>query len=145
MAGDNWIRGMVAESVGTFAYVFFFMMQSENKDVVSEIETIQCLTLAASFIAAQGIVIGGKCTNYGAILNPAISLATFILGIFKSADEAFKWCWLFPTMPFAGAIMAIMFFEFIYKPSIENNTKEAAVNGKGLVMDNGGEHEDVQM
>jgi len=144
MADNNWVRGMVSEIVGSFAYVFFFMMQSENKDIVSEIETIQCLTLAASFIAAQGIVIGGQ-SSYGVIMNPAIAFATFFLGVFNNTKEAFKWCWLFPTMPFAGAILAIMFFEFIYKPSIEKNTKEAAANGKGLVADNGGEHEDVQM
>jgi len=37
---DNWLRSSVQEAVGTFAYVFFFIMQSENKEVVSEIETI---------------------------------------------------------------------------------------------------------
>jgi hypothetical protein len=40
IAPDNWLRSATQEAVGTFAYVFFFIMQSENKEVVSEIETI---------------------------------------------------------------------------------------------------------
>jgi hypothetical protein len=36
----NWLRAMMQELIGTAAYVFFFLMQSDNKDIVSEIETI---------------------------------------------------------------------------------------------------------
>lgn len=131
---DNWLRAMVQEGVGTFAYVFFFMFQSENKDVVSDIETVQCFSLAASFIAGRSIVLGNaRFGTYGAILNPAIGFATFFVGIFYDAKTAFKWCWLYPAVPFWGSIMAIIFYEFVYKKSVEGKATDAGENGKGIV------------
>ena len=55
---DFWFRAAIAEFVGSAAYAFFFLMQSDNKDIVSEIETIQCFTLSAAFIAARSVVVG---------------------------------------------------------------------------------------
>lgn len=83
-SSNDWLRAATQETVGTFAYVFFFIMQSENKDVVSEIETIQCFTLAASFLAGRGIVLGNK-KGGSHIMNPAIAISLFLFGLFEDA------------------------------------------------------------
>jgi glycerol uptake facilitator-like aquaporin len=74
-------------------------MQSENKDVVSEIETIQCFSLAACYITALGIVNAGKLSNSCA-LNPAISIGIFLFSLFSLPGEALKWFWIFAFGPF---------------------------------------------
>jgi len=49
----NGFRSMIAELLGSFCFVFFFLTQTEEKTVVSSIETMHCLVLAASYIAAR--------------------------------------------------------------------------------------------
>jgi glycerol uptake facilitator-like aquaporin len=134
-SANNWLRAATQETVGTFGYVFFFISQSENKEVVSDIETIQCFTLAASFLAGRGIVLGNKKGSH--IMNPAIAFALFLFGLFEDAAVAFKWIWLYPVCPFIGAIFSVMFFEFVYKKAVDGNTDNPE-NAKGLV------HEDAQ-
>jgi glycerol uptake facilitator-like aquaporin len=59
--GDNAnyiFPAMMAELLGTFCYTFFFLSQTEEKTVISQIETIHCFVLAAAFIAARTIVAG---------------------------------------------------------------------------------------
>lgn len=36
-------------------------------------------------------------------------------------------------MPFWGSIMAIIFYEFVYKKSVEGKATDAGENGKGIV------------
>jgi glycerol uptake facilitator-like aquaporin len=44
----------------------------------------------------------------------------FFIGMFYHPDIAWKWVWLYPVIPFNGAILGILFFEFAYKKSIDN-------------------------
>ena len=74
-------------------------MQSENKDVVSEIETIQCFSLAACYITALGIVNSGKLSN-SCTLNPAVSIGIFLFSLFTFPGEALKYFWMFTFGPF---------------------------------------------
>lgn len=32
-----------------------------------------------------------------------------------SFGAAFKWVWLYPLLPFAGSIIALIFYEFVFK------------------------------
>lgn len=54
----NVFRSTMAEWIGSFCFVFFFLSQTEEKTVISSIETIHCFVLAASYIAARSIVRG---------------------------------------------------------------------------------------
>lgn len=116
---DDGFRVLIQEFLGSFCLVFFFLSQTEEKTVISHIETIHCFVLAAAYIAARGIVCGNTATlsNYAAILNPAIAIGIFLASWFNDIGDAFKWVWLYPTVPFLGAILAVIFFEFVYKKS----------------------------
>jgi len=58
-------------------------------------------------------------SNYAAMLNPAIALGIFFASWFNDFGDALKWVWLYPAVPFMGAIAAILFFEFVYKKTTE--------------------------
>lgn len=124
---------MMAEWIGSFCFVFFFLSQTEEKTVISSIETVHCFVLAASYIAARSVVRGNQIgvsfvkggnetyditagfTNYGACLNPAIAIGIFFASWFNSFGSAWEFVWLFPCFPFLGCVCAVFFFEFIYK------------------------------
>jgi hypothetical protein len=54
----NTFRAMIQEPLGAFCFVFFFLSQTDQKTVISSIETIHCFVLAAAYIAARSIVCG---------------------------------------------------------------------------------------
>jgi len=61
-------------------------------------------------------------SNYGAVLNPAIALALMLVGPIQSNytfGSAFSWVWLYPLLPFAGALLALVFYEFVFKKARE--------------------------
>lgn len=123
--GDNdTFRVIWSELLGSFLYVFFYLSQTEKKTVVSNIETIHCLVLAASYITARTCVNGSfaNLCNYGAILNPAFAIGIFFSSWFNSIydfGDSWKYLWLYPVFPLIGAVGAIFFFEFVYKKTTE--------------------------
>jgi len=52
---------------------------------------------------------------YGACLNPAIALGITLTAVFGHPASTWKYIWLYPVMPFVGAILAVLFYEFVYK------------------------------
>ena len=119
-AHGMWFRAMYQEMAGTFCLVFFFISQTESKTVISQIETIHCFVLSASYMAARCIVCGASpgVSTYGAMLNPAFAIGIQIsswFGVAGDIGEALKWIWLYPVLPLGGAILAIIFFEFVYR------------------------------
>ena len=118
---DNTFRDMIAEFAGSFCFTFFYLSQSEEKTVISSIETIHCFVLAAAYVTARTIVRGNGVAlcNYGAILNPAIAIGIFFSAWFNDFGAAWKYVWLYPVFPLFGAVAAIFFFEFVYKKTQE--------------------------
>jgi len=48
----------VSETLGAFVYVLFFMISTDKNTRYSKDKTINCLVIAASYVAAQGIAGG---------------------------------------------------------------------------------------
>jgi len=61
-------------------------------------------------------------SNYGAVLNPAIAFALMLVGPIQADftfGSAMKWVWLYPLLPFVGALLALVFYEFVFKKARE--------------------------
>lgn len=123
--------------------VFFFLSQTESKTVISEIETIHCFVLASAYTAARSIVCGNlggaaNVSTYGAVINPAFAIGINISSWLNCPNydddpdsscigEALKWIWFYPILPFGGSVIAVIFFEFVYKKTqtvIKNNKED---------------------
>ena len=48
-------------------------------------------------------------------MNPATALGICMSTLFNDGFSAFQAIYLYPTVPFGGAIVAVFFYEFVYK------------------------------
>lgn len=55
----------------------------------------------------------------GAVLNPAIGFGSCLIQLYQSKSANFKWVWIYSLLPFTGAILAVLFHEFVFKKTQE--------------------------
>ena len=64
-------------------------------------------------------------STFGAVLNPAIALGLVFGSLVNGGSLRALWSLLiYPVMPLAGAVVALLFFEYVYKKTqstIEGN------------------------
>ena len=92
--------------------------------MLSKEEAINCFVISSGYVTARVMVFGqsANISNYGATLNPALSLAIMFNSPIQSdvsAGAAFKYIWLYPVFPFVGALLAVVFYEFVFKKARE--------------------------
>ena len=76
-SGTNYIfAACVAETIGSFLVVFFYLTQSEKGQQISKEIAITCFIMAASYVAARGMCYANIVTVSGSVFNPAIGLGT---------------------------------------------------------------------
>jgi hypothetical protein len=80
---------------------------------------INCFIISSSYNAARAIFYGVTrltvTVPYGAIINPAIAVGITLGSLIAHGASAFTYFWIYPVMPFVGALAAWAFYEFIYK------------------------------
>ena len=100
---------------------------------------INCLILSSCYVGTRAIFFGQpykKCENwgtghnceeplghttttYGIVANPAVALGICLSGLFNEGFDSWRAVYIYPVVPFAGAFLAFMFFEFVYKKTYE--------------------------
>ena len=100
------------EIIGTFIFVLFFKIATDERLHFSKENAMNCFIIAAAYTASRKIVNGTGLTvsTYGAVLNPAIAFGITFASIFPYPGTTLKWIWIFCGLPFGGAIIAIIFF-----------------------------------
>ena len=102
--------------LGTFIVVFFFLTQTEEKAVFSKEKAITCFIIASSYIGARALCGGIIVTRSGACLNPAIGFGTSFTMLFDWTNKyGIELIWLYAAVPFGGSIIAIIFYELIFR------------------------------
>lgn len=118
------LEAILQEIFGTFVTVLFFMMMTDESMMFSREKAINCFIIASGYISARAIFNGtsnvfitNRISTLGACLNPAISLGIFFASLCNGVYgwDAFSAIWIYPVMPFAGSILALLFYEFVYK------------------------------
>ena len=110
---------MLAEALGSFFVAFFFLTQTEEKTLFSKEKAINCFIIASSYIGARGMLNGRTVTQSGAVLNPAIAIGTSFTMMFENGGSYFRYVWIYALLPLAGAILAVIFHEFVFKKTQE--------------------------
>ena len=116
--GYYYISAIISETLGAFFVVFFYLTQTESKTVFSKEPAINCFIIASAYVGGRGMMNGFTITLSGAVLNPAIGVAVSLIQLFKSVEQ-FKYVWIYGLFPFAGAVIAVLFHEFVFKKTQE--------------------------
>ena len=125
---------------------------------------INCLILASCYVGTRAIFFGqpfiktfpgrdpvpipagsDPTTTYGIVANPAIALGICLSGLFNEGFDSWKAVYIYPVVPFLGAFLAFMFFEFVYKKTYEvfhPDANETARSGGGMMENQIADRED---
>lgn len=106
-------QAMVAEAIGAFFLTFLYLTQTEEKTKLSKDPAITTLIMAAAYLAAMFIVSGPD--DGITPLNPAIALGTMFQQVYHGQSDGFQYIYVYIPFPFAGAALAVVFHEFVYK------------------------------
>ena len=105
----------VSEVLGAFIYVLFFLISTDKKTRYSKDKTINCLVIAGSYVAAQGIAGGQTVSKNAPLFNPTVALGAIIWSPYSGS-----WgLWQYIVMPLVGTILAIVFYELIFVKTID--------------------------
>lgn len=137
------MRALIQELLCTFMYVFFFMTNTDEKLLFSEEPAINCFILASSYVGARCMFYGDArgATSYGAVMNPAIAIGIQMSSLLNEGFSAWNSIYLYPTIPFGAAFLAVLFYELIYKKTRQILDHEENSDGEGVHDDNMGEHD----
>ena len=99
---------------------FFYLTQTEQKTTFSKEKAINCFIIASAYVGARAMC-QGQLYGYsasGPVLNPAIALGTTLVMLVNQASLCVH-IWLFALVPFGGAVVAVLFHEFVFKKTHE--------------------------
>lgn len=116
VGGTNTVfPAIMQEIVGTFIFVLFFKIMTDERLHFSKENAINCFVIASAYVASRQIVNGatGAVATYGAVLNPALAIGIGLVSAINNPG-ALVWFWLFWLLPFGGSICAIIFYRFVY-------------------------------
>ena len=122
-AKDEWVTGpfvfqsIMQEILGTFIFVLFFKIVTDERLHFSKEPTINCFIIACSYVASRSIVNGAKLniiSTYGACLNPAVAIGISLNSVINWPGDTFAWFWIYWLLPFVGSILSIIFYRFVY-------------------------------
>ena len=57
--------------------------------------------------------------HVGGLINPGFAAWIWTTMFMYGNEHAFKWLWLYISMPIAGSILALVTFELVYKRALE--------------------------
>jgi len=81
-----WFSAMMQEIIGTFIFVMFFKIATDERLYFSKEMAINCFLIASSYIAARSIVNGTVyISTYGACLNPAVAVGISLVSVIGDA------------------------------------------------------------
>ena len=116
---------MFVEMIGAMLITFLYLTQTEESTKMSADPAITTLIIAATYVA----VVGFGDTSWvvsGTPYNPAASFGLGAAILFQGDMGDTSMTWIFLIFAYGGAVLAVLLFEFVYKPAMNaaNNTNE---------------------
>ena len=115
---DHWYTAIMAVSLGSFVMCFMYLTQTAKLTSFTDDIAISVFIVAGSYEVGQLIVTTSVLNGKGLTGNPAIDAGLTLTYLFKHPGDALKYIWLWPLVPFVGALLAFVFNELLYKKSL---------------------------
>ena len=87
------------------------MIQTEGSTAFSKDAGISVLIIAS----ALGSVLFFNSERISPAVNPAVAFAFYMTMWMDSGSEFLKYIWIHMTFPIVGGLIALVFYEFVYK------------------------------
>ena len=116
---------MFVEMIGAMIITFLYLTQTEESTKMSPDPAITTLIIAATYCAVVGF---GECSAVvtGSPYNPAAAFGLGAAITFQGNLGDTKHTWIFLIFSYVGSVLAVLLFEFVYKPAM--TTVENAVS-----------------
>ena len=113
---NDYIQACVAETLGSLLFIFIFLTQTDSFTRFSNDLAIWSLVVAASYSSALSYA----SIRIARSLNPAYALALELTAFIDNKPGfTFKYAWVYLIFSFVGALIAIAFYEYVYKNALE--------------------------
>ena len=100
------------ETIGSLLYIFTFLLQTGRETRFSNDHAIWTLIVAACY----GSVLYYNIEKvFEGSMNPAYAFGVHMTMLMDHGDSMLKYLWVFIIFPFVGGILALLFYEFVYK------------------------------
>ena len=128
------LQSIVIQALATAILVFLYLTQTEEKTKLSDDNAITTLIISAAYYVAMYWASSFGTVQTISPLNPAIAMGDGLGMLFHGVFSWNTWIWLFYIVPLGGSIIAVLLFEYVYKPAQETVQEEQPDNqGDGLL------------
>jgi len=96
---------------------FLYLTQTEEKTTISSDPALPTLIISATYVA---VVTFSELNGVfsGSPFNPASSLGLTFAILFERNIEFTKHIWVFLIFSYAGSLLAVLLFEYVYKKAM---------------------------
>lgn len=128
------LQSIFIQALATAILVFLYLTQTEEKTKLSDDNAITTLIIAGAYYV--GVY---WSSSFGTVqtsnpLNPAIAMGDGLGILLHGVFEWDTWIWIFYVVPLGGSLIAVLLFEYVYKPAQETVQEEQPDNlGDGLL------------
>ena len=107
---------MLLEIIGAMIITFLYLTQTEEHTKMSPDPAITTLIIAATYTAVVGVSESGKIgVTTGSPFNPAAAAGIGAAILFQGNIDQTKFTWVYLFFAYAGSLLAVFLFEFVYK------------------------------
>ena len=107
--------------------ILMYLTQTEKATKLTEDPAFTTLLISAAYITAMNLGYSVEIALSPSPLNPAIAVGLILAQLFAGYFSVIKMTWIYCVFAFAGALLSVISFEFIYKKSIPNQAKDDSV------------------
>jgi len=126
--------------MGSFLYVLIFLIQSDPRTRLSaHIPTnLFLLSLAVGSCVLFAFPVSGGC------LNPAAGVGLSFTNLLdKGTSKEIEYIWVYGLLPFLGGLLAVAFYELVFKRMQLENSEEAIEAKKRAKMSKEAEQQEA--
>ena len=128
------LQSIFIQALATAILVFLYLTQTEEKTKLSDDNAITTLIISAAYYVAYAWSSSFYVVQTANPLNPAIAMGDGLGMLFHGAFSWDTWIWLFYVVPLGGSIIAVILFEYVFKPAQETVEEEQPDHaGEGLL------------
>lgn len=110
---------MVFEVLGSMLLTFLYLTQTEEKTKLSGDPAITTMIISATYTALTYYSVFSGVVS-GSPFNPAVAFGEFWAVLFGGNYDSGYNMWICLFFSFAGALLAVLLFEFVYKKAMDS-------------------------